>query len=43
MKLSFYVEQKLTEGALVAYFESNGNQQMFQAIMKQNINPYLVY
>jgi hypothetical protein len=40
---SFYVEQKLTEGALVAYFESNGNQAMFQAIMKQNINPYLVY
>ena len=40
---SFYVQQKLTEGALVGYFESNGNQQMFKAIMQQNINPYFVY
>lgn len=40
---SFYVKQKLTEGALVGYFESNGNQKMFEAIMKQNINPYLKY
>jgi hypothetical protein len=39
---SLYVEQKRTEGALVAYFESNGNQQMLNAIFKQNINPYLV-
>lgn len=40
---SFYVQQKLTEGALVGYFESNGNTKMFNAIMKQNINPYLVH
>lgn len=40
---SYYVDQKRTEGALVGYFESTGNTQMFNAIMKQNINPYLVY
>lgn len=39
---SFYVQQKLTEGALVGYFESNGDSDMFQAIMKQNINPYIL-
>lgn len=38
---SFYVDQKLTEGALAAYFEANSNEKMFRAIMKQNINPYL--
>jgi len=40
---SYYVKQKRSEGALVAYFESNGNMKMFQAIMKQNKNPYLIY
>lgn len=40
---SYYVDQKRTEGALVGYFESTGNTSMFKAILKQNINPYLVY
>lgn len=39
---SFYVKQKLTEGALVGYFESNADAKMFNAIMSQNINPYLM-
>jgi hypothetical protein len=40
---SFYTAQKRTEGALVGYFESTGNTEMFNAVLKQNINPYLVY
>lgn len=40
---SYYVDQKRTEGALVGFFESTGNTEMFNAILKQNINPYLVY
>lgn len=40
---SFYVQQKLTEGALVGYFEEQGNAQMAKAIKTQNINPYLKF
>lgn len=39
---SFYVEQARTEGALMAYFESNGNMDMFHQIHKQSLNPYLL-
>jgi hypothetical protein len=39
---SMMKEQKLLEGALVAYFEMNGNQPMVEAVYKQNINPYLL-
>lgn len=38
---SFYVEQARSEGALMAYFESNGNQKMFLNIYRQSLNPYL--
>ncbi len=38
---SFYYKQKITEGSLVAYFESIGNQNMVEQIKLQNINPYL--
>lgn len=39
---SYYVEQKRIEGALVAYFDLNGNQVMKKNIMKQLINPYIL-
>ena len=38
---SFYVEQKRLEGALVAYFDINGNKEMSTRIRKQLINPYI--
>jgi hypothetical protein len=38
---SFYVKQKLTEGALVAYFEEQGNMNMARTIKAQMINPYI--
>ncbi len=40
---SYYVDQKITEGALVGYFESAGNKKMSKAIKRQNINPYLIF
>ena len=40
---SFYVSQKLTEGALVGYFEENGNMNMAKKIKAQNINPYIQF
>lgn len=40
---SFYVEQKILEGALIAYFESNQDSSMASAIKKQNINPYILF
>ncbi len=38
---SYYVEQKLMEGALVAHFEMQGNYVMAKNIKDQMINPYL--
>jgi hypothetical protein len=35
-------EQRLLEGALVAYFELAGNAPMVKEVYRQNINPYLV-
>ncbi len=40
---SYYVEQKRLEGALIAYFDINGNQVMAKNIKKQLINPYILY
>jgi len=40
---SFYVKQKLTEGALVAYFEEQGNLVMANNIKSQMINPYIQF
>jgi tRNA splicing endonuclease len=40
---SFYIKQKTAEGALVGHFESTGNSEMMDAIVRQNINPYLVF
>ncbi|MBC76985.1 MAG: hypothetical protein CME64_13310 [Halobacteriovoraceae bacterium] len=40
---SFYVEQRLTEGALVGYFESNGDMKMAKKITNQMSNPYLIF
>ena len=40
---SFYVKQKLTEGALVAYFEEQGNMVMAKKIKSQMINPYIQF
>lgn len=40
---SYYVEQKRLEGALIAYFDINGNQVMAKNIKKQLINPYIQY
>jgi hypothetical protein len=40
---SFYVKQKLTEGALVAYFEEQGNLVMAKNIKAQMINPYIQF
>lgn len=39
---SYYVEQKRLEGALVAYFDINGNTVMSKNIKTQLINPYIV-
>lgn len=39
---SYYVEQKRLEGALVAYFDINGNKLMSQKIREQLINPYIL-
>ena len=38
---SYYVEQKLLEGALVAYFDINGNTLMSKNLKAQLINPYI--
>ena len=40
---SFYVQQRLTEGALVGYFESNGNSAMARTIKNQMANPYIIF
>ena len=40
---SYYVQQKRTEGALIGFFEATGHQAMFEAIIKQNVNPYLKF
>lgn len=40
---SYYVSQKLTEGALVGYFESQNDAFMANKVVKQMINPYIVY
>lgn len=37
---SFYKQQKITEGALVAHFESTGDLQQAKLIFAQSINPY---
>jgi hypothetical protein len=37
---SFYVKQKITEGALFGYFESEGNQEGMKYIAKQYMNPF---
>ncbi len=37
---SMYDAQRLTEGALVGYFESKGQRQMAYQMMKQNVNPF---
>lgn len=37
---SMYDAQRLTEGALVGYFESRGNGQMATQFIKQNVNPF---
>ena len=39
---SYYVEQKRLEGALIGYFDINGNQVMSQKIKQQLINPYII-
>lgn len=40
---SFYVNHRVTEGALVAYFESNGNMTMARNIKNQMGNPYILF
>jgi hypothetical protein len=40
---SLYVQQKLTEGALIGYFESNGQTNMVEVLRKQQVNPYILY
>lgn len=37
---STYEAQKQTEGALLGYFESNGNLEMISVVQGQNLNPY---
>lgn len=37
---STYESQKQTEGSLLGYFESNGNQEMISVVQGQNLNPY---
>ena len=39
---SYYVEQKRLEGALVAYFDINGNKEMAKNIHRQLVNPYIM-
>lgn len=39
---SYYVEQKRLEGALIGYFDINGNMVMANNIQKQLINPYIL-
>lgn len=39
---SFYSKQKITEGALYGYFESNGNEMGMKHITKQYMNPFEV-
>ncbi|MAX65960.1 MAG: hypothetical protein QF441_12635 [Bacteriovoracaceae bacterium] len=39
---SYYVDQKRLEGALVAYFDLQGNKQMSKNIKNQLINPYII-
>ena len=40
---SFYVEQKRNEGALIGYFESNGNTEMTKKLLSQSLNPYIQF
>jgi len=40
---SFYVNQRLTEGALVGFFEMNQNNEMAQKIVIQSRNPYILF
>ncbi len=40
---SFYVKQRLTEGALVGYFESKGNMVMAKKVKNQMANPYILF
>lgn len=40
---SFYVEQKITEGALIGYLESINDMELAKHIKKQNINPYILF
>lgn len=37
---SFYAKQKITEGALYGYFESNGNEEGMKNITQQYMNPF---
>lgn len=39
---SFYVQQRLTEGALAGYFESTGDKAMVKEIKRQMSNPYII-
>jgi len=39
---SFYVEQVRLEGALVAHFESTGNEEMINKIYSQRANFYIL-
>lgn len=39
---SYYVEQRRSEGALMAYFDMTGDQNMRQEIKRQLINPYIL-
>ena len=38
---SYYYQQQLTEGALYAYFESNGNLEMKDVILHNQMNPFM--
>jgi hypothetical protein len=40
---SMHEKQRITEGALLAYFAVNDNEKMFSEIKKQNINPYIIW
>lgn len=40
---SFYVKQRITEGALVGYFESQGNMVMARKVKNQMANPYILF
>jgi hypothetical protein len=39
---SLHKEQRLMEGALVAYFDLQGNSLMIENLYKQNLNPYIL-